>query len=131
MTSRVSHTTLDCRDAYSLSEWWKRVLGYTDSPDDPNEPGHQECMIVDAASGHQLLFIQVPDKKQSKNRMHLDLVPTDCYRDDEIKRVLGLGARTVADLRRSDGSGWLVLADPEDNEFCILRSDAERQARPA
>lgn len=131
MSSRVSHTTVDCRDAYSLAEWWKRVLGYTDLSDDPNEPGHEECMIVDADSGHRLLFIKVPDSKQSKNRMHLDLVPTDRRRDDEIQRVLDLGAKTVADLRQPDGTGWLVLADPEGNEFCILRSDAERQVRPS
>ncbi len=126
MTSRVSHTTFDCTDAYALATWWKPVLGYTDLPDDPNEPGHQECMIVDPASGHRLLFVETGDVKQGKNRVHLDLVPTDRTRDEEVARVIGLGAVEVADRRRPDGRGWVVLADPEGNEFCVLRSDAER-----
>lgn len=83
-------------------------------------------MIVDPSSGHRLLFIETGDAKQGKNRVHLDLAPTDRTRDQEIERVLGLGATEVADRRRSDGTGWMVLADPEGNEFCILRSDAER-----
>ncbi len=125
MTSRVSHTTFDCRDAYSLSAWWKPVLGYTDLPDDPNEPGDEQCMIVDPSSGHRLLFIEVPEDKRTKNRVHLDLRPSDRLRDEEIARVLGLGASEVEDRRNTDGTGWVVLADPEGNEFCILRSDAE------
>jgi hypothetical protein len=125
MTCRVSHTTFDCRDAFQLSEWWKQLVGYSDNADDPNAPGHDECEIVDPSSGHRLLFIQVPEDKTIKNRIHLDLRPTDRRRDDEIERVLGLGAIAIADLRNPDGTGWMVMADPEGNEFCILRSDAE------
>ncbi len=123
---RVSHTTVDCRDAFALSEWWKVVLGYTDLPGDPNERGDEQCMIVDPASGHGLLFIETGDPKEGKNRVHLDLVPTVCTRDEEIEAVLRLGGTSVADRRNTDGSGWMVLTDPEGNEFCILRSDAER-----
>jgi hypothetical protein len=68
--------------------------------------------------------------KHGKNRLHLDLVPTDRTRDEEIERVLGLGATEVADRRNPDGTGWMVLADPEGNEFCIVRSDAERARQP-
>jgi hypothetical protein len=125
MTSRVSHTTIDCRNAYELAEWWKPVLGYGEDPDDPNQPGHEECEIVDPITNHRLLFIQVPEAKHGKNRIHFDLRPTDRRRDDEIERVIALGATVVDDLRRPDGTGWAVLADPEGNEFCILRSDAE------
>jgi hypothetical protein len=128
MVSRVSHTSVDCADAYALSEWWKPVLGYTDLPDDPNEPGHEECMILDPVSGHRLLFIEVPDAKVTKNRVHLDLAPTDRRRDDEVERVVALGATVVADRRNPDGTGWVVLADPAGNEFCIVRSDDERAA---
>jgi uncharacterized protein YndB with AHSA1/START domain len=128
MVSRVSHTTIDCRDAYGLSEWWKGVLGYGDLPDDPNEPGHVECMIVDAVSGHRLLFIEVPDTKSVKNRIHLDLVPVDGSRDDEVERLRAVGATQLADHRRPDGTGWVLLSDPEGNEFCVLRSDGERPA---
>ncbi len=126
MTSRISHTTVDSTDAFALSEWWKPVLGYTDVPGDPNESGDEECMIIDAASGHRLLFIETGDRKVGKNRLHLDLVPVDRTRDDEIDRVVGLGAAVVADRRNTDGTGWMVLADPEGNEFCVLRSDRGR-----
>jgi uncharacterized protein (TIGR03086 family) len=68
----------------------------------------------------------VPEPKQSKNRLHLDLVPLDRRREDEVDRLVGIGARVVADRRRPDGTGWVVLADPEGNEFCIEGSDAER-----
>jgi hypothetical protein len=125
VTSYISHTTVDCRDAYALSEWWKPVLGYTDIPDDPNEPGHEECMILDPDTGHRVLFIEVPDSKTVKNRVHFDLRPRSGSRDEEVRRLLDHGASLVADLRRPDGAGWAVLADPEGNEFCVLRSDAE------
>ncbi|HET7349393.1 MAG TPA: VOC family protein, partial [Marmoricola sp.] len=64
-----------------------------------------------------------------KNRLHLDLRPSAGTRDEELERLLGLGATQVADLRQDDGSGWVVLADPEGNEFCILRSEAEIEGR--
>jgi hypothetical protein len=128
MTSAVSHTTIDCANAYQLSEWWKQVLGYVDLEGDPNLPGHEECMIRSPETGHLLLFVEVPDVKQVKNRVHLDLRPTDRNRDEEVERLLGIGATHLDDLReiRGDGTGWMVLGDPEGNEFCILRSDAER-----
>ncbi len=126
MASRISHTTIDCQNAFSQSEWWKQILQYIDVSGDPNEAGDEECMIVNPATDHHLLFIEVPDQRVVKNRVHFDLVPTDRPRDDEIDRALALGASAVADRRRSDGTGWMVLSDPEGNEFCILRSDEER-----
>ena len=128
MTSRVSNTTFDCHNAYNLSTWWKSVLGYTDVPGDPNEIGHEECMIVDPLTGQRLLFIEVADEQLPRKRVHLDLAPTDRRRDEEVERLIGLGATEIADRRRQDGSGWVVLADPEGNEFCVVRSDAERAA---
>jgi len=83
-------------------------------------------MILDPVSGHRLLFIQTGDPKHGKNRVHLDLAPTDRTRDEEIDRVRALGAKEVAERRNPDGTGWMVLADLEDNEFCIVRSEAER-----
>jgi hypothetical protein len=128
MVCRVAHTTFDCHNPYALSEWWKQVLDYADIPGDPNEPDHHECMIVDRLTGHRLLFIKVPEDKITKNRAHLDLVPTDRARDVEVERIRNLGAAEIHDLRHPDGTGWVVMADPEGNEFCILRSDKERQA---
>lgn len=131
MTSFVSHTSVDCADAYALSEFWKQVLGYVDVEGDPNEPGHEECMILDPDSGHHLLFIEVPEAKAVKNRIHLDLRPRSGTQADEVARLVSIGATQVADLRGKygPGTGWVVLADPEGNEFCILRSEAENAAR--
>ena len=128
MTAFISHTTIDCRDAYEISTWWKAVLEYVDDPDDANHPGDEECWIHRPDGGHPLLFIQVPEDKQLKNRLHLDLRPSADTRDEELVRLLELGARQVADHRNEDGTGWMVLADPEDNEFCILRSQGEIDA---
>ncbi|HVK45532.1 MAG TPA: VOC family protein, partial [Micropruina sp.] len=64
------------------------------------------------------------------NRMHFDLRPREGSRDAEIARALALGATQVDDRRLADGRGWVVLADPEGNEFCILRSLAEVAATP-
>ena len=132
MTSYVSHTTIDCANAYELSEWWKPVLGYADLEHDPNLPGHVECMIRDPETGHQLLFIEVPDVKVVKNRLHLDLRPRAGTRDEELARLLEHGATAVLDTRGrwGPGSGWMVLADPEGNEFCILRSEEEKAVGP-
>jgi hypothetical protein len=132
MTSFISHTTVDCRNAYELSEWWKQVLGYVDVEGDPNLPGHVECMIVSPEDGHRVLFIEVPDDNQVKNRVHFDLQPRTGTRDDEVARVVGLGAVEIDDQRNhhAPGIGWVVLQDPEGNEFCILRSAEERAANP-
>jgi hypothetical protein len=130
MTSFISHTSVDCAHAYELSEWWKPVLGYVDIEGDPNEPGHEECMIRDPQTGHQVLFIEVPESKAAKNRIHFDLMPREGTRDDELAWLLEHGATEVHDLRGTwgPGTGWVVLADPEGNEFCILRSPEERAA---
>ena len=128
MTSLISHTSFDSLDAHAMSVFWGRVLNFVEDPDDPNEPGHEECMIFSADGSQRLLFIQVADAKQVKNRVHLDMKPADTTREEELERLLALSARVVADRRHPDGSGWVVLADPEGNEFCILRSDAERAA---
>ena len=128
MTAVISHTTIDAADAYAQSLFWATVLGYAQDPDDPNEPGHEECMIFSPDGRTRVLFIEVPDTKQVKNRMHFDLVPAEGTRDAEAARLISIGATVVDDLRRPDGSGWVVLADPEGNEFCILRSEAERAA---
>jgi predicted enzyme related to lactoylglutathione lyase len=128
MTAVISHTTIDSTDAYAQSLFWEKVLGYAQDPEDPNEPGHEECMIFSPDGRTRVLFIEVPEKKQVKNRMHFDLVPAEGTRDEEAARLVSIGSTVVDDLRRPDGSGWVVLADPEGNEFCILRSEAERAA---
>jgi hypothetical protein len=130
VTSRISHTTIDASNAWAQSIWWSQVLGFAEDPNDPNLPEHEECLILSPDGTTRLLFINVPDRKIVKNRVHLDLRPADTSRDEEVERVLGLGATLVADRRLPDGRGWVVLADREGNEFCILRSQAEVAPRP-
>jgi len=73
------------------------------------------------------LLLGVTEGKSAKNRLHVDLEP-DTTRDGEMARLTALGAKLVDDRRLPDGRGWVVLADPEGNEFCIERSSGERAA---
>lgn len=130
MASCISHLTIDAHDAYELSRWWSEVLDFHEDPQDPNLPGHEECLIISPSGDTKLLFIDVPDEKVVKNRLHLDLRPVEGNRDPELERLLSLGATQVADRRTPEGRGWVVLADPEGNEFCILRSSAEAESTP-
>ncbi|MFD7018494.1 VOC family protein [Streptomyces sp. NPDC059928] len=122
MTSLVRHLTIDCADAYRLATFWARVLGGTLAEDDAD--GDPEATVT--AGGISLLFIEVPDAKTVKNRVHLDLQPQDRSRDEEVERLLSLGATLVGDHRRPDGTGWATMADIEGNEFCVERSAEER-----
>jgi hypothetical protein len=111
--------TIDAADPAALSRWWASVLGwrvtYEDDDQSVVEPpaGSPEDGVV-----ADLLFVKVDDAKAGKNRVHLDLRPDD--RDAEVARVEALGARRV-DIGQGERS-WVVLADPEGNEFCILRA---------
>jgi predicted enzyme related to lactoylglutathione lyase len=120
MTSTIRHVTIDCADPYELAGFWSRVLDLPLHEDD--KPGDPAALIEDA----RLLFMAVPEPKSVKNRLHFDLQPQDRTRDEEVRRLLGLGATLVADRRNPDGTGWAVMADPEGNEFCVERSAAER-----
>jgi hypothetical protein len=120
MVSRISHTSFDAVDSYSQSLFWSEVLGYIEDPDDPNLPEHEECLIMSPDRSQVLLFIRVPDSKEVKNRVHLDLRPVEQTREEEVERILALGANRYEDHRRPDGSGWITLMDPEGNEFCVL-----------
>jgi len=123
----INAITVDCTDPYRQALFWSEVTGWQEDPDDPNNPGDPAGRIV-STHGVSLLFIPVPEGKTVKNRMHLDLRPTERTRDEEVTRLLNIGATLVDDLRRPDGTGWVVLADPEGNEFCVERSARERGA---
>ncbi|MFD4574505.1 VOC family protein [Streptomyces sp. NPDC058417] len=120
MTSKIRHTTVDCADAYALAGFWSAVLGEPLHADDA--PGDEYALI----EGAGLLFVTVPEAKSVKNRIHLDLEPQDRTRDEEVERLLALGATLTDDRRNPDGTGWAVLSDPEGNEFCVERSAGER-----
>jgi hypothetical protein len=132
MTVRIRTITFDCADPYLLVRFWSEVTGYREEPENPNLPDDPEGLLVAPDGSASLLFIKVPESKQVKNRVHLDLAPpaappdtpvevTADARDAEVERVLALGATLVEDHRRPDRTGWLTLADPEGNEFCVER----------
>ncbi|HEY9374838.1 VOC family protein [Streptomyces sp.] len=122
MASLVRHVTFDCSDAYALATFWAQALDGRITDEDA--PGDPEALVE--AEGVGVLFVTVPDPKTVKNRVHFDLQPQDRTRDEEVERLLRLGATLVADHRRPDGLGWATLADPEGNEFCVERSALER-----
>ncbi|MEV0585034.1 VOC family protein [Nonomuraea sp. NPDC050310] len=127
MVSTVQNVAIDCADAYELAGFWCAATGGTRHPED--RPGDAETEVT-LPSGLVLYFNQVPEPKVVKNRVHLCLRP-ETSRDAEVDRLLGLGATLVADRRDPDGTGWAVLADPEGNEFCVLRSASDRAATSA
>jgi hypothetical protein len=131
MTARVRNITFDCADPFVLAGFWSQVTGYREDPENPNHPDDPEALLVGTDGQPNLLFVTVPEPKTVKNRVHLDLQPTDRGRDEEVDRLLALGATLVDDHRRPDGTGWAVLADPEGNELCVERSAAERAATPS
>ena len=122
MTATVQNIVFDCADAYQLALFWSQVTGHPLADDD--NPGDPVASIAQP-DGPTLFFCGVPEPKVVKNRVHVCLRP-DGRRDEEVERLLGIGATLVSDLRRPDGTGWAVLADPDGNEFCVLRSAAER-----
>jgi catechol 2,3-dioxygenase-like lactoylglutathione lyase family enzyme len=129
MTSRLTETTVDCSDPRALAAFWCAVLGYAvleESADTveigPGVVPDQE-RLVDVRRGPvaaTIVFDRVPEPKSSKNRLHFDVSPIDTDRDAEVDRLLALGA-TRADIGQGP-QPWVVLADPEGNEFCVLRS---------
>ncbi|MEV0448991.1 VOC family protein [Streptomyces sp. NPDC050600] len=124
MVSTVQNVAIDCADAYGLARFWSTVTGCPLDPD--ARPGDRETQVT-LGEGPVLYFNQVPEPKTTKNRMHLCLRP-ETTRDREVEWLLGLGATFVGDHRNPDGTGWAVLADPEGNEFCVLRSASDRAA---
>ncbi|MGH3360609.1 MAG: VOC family protein [Nocardioidaceae bacterium] len=123
MSAYVQAIAVDTPDPYTLATWWSGVLDLPLAADDyPGDP----VASLRLGDDIELIFVAVDDPKTVKNRLHLDLRPRDRNRDAEIERVLALGATQIADHRQPDGTGWAVLADPEGNEFCIVRSAAER-----
>ena len=91
-----------------------------EDPDDPNLPGHVECMIFSPDDSHRILFIDVPDAKQIRNRVHLDLRPGegDPGTEELLERALANGAKEL--WRGNEGPhGWITVADPEGNEICL------------
>jgi glyoxalase superfamily protein len=114
MPSRWYTVVVDCTDPLKVANFWAAVLDYQVVYTAPDE-------VVIAKDEHTypgLVFGLVPEGKSVKNRLHIDLNPDD--QSAEVDRLIGLGAKPV-DVGQGDVT-WVVLADPEGNEFCVLRS---------
>ncbi len=124
--SPIRHITFDCAGPYALATFWSAVTGWP--VDAESEPDDDEVGLSAPDPLPMLLFIRVPEGKVVKNRVHLDIGPLERTRDEEVERLTGLGGRVLDDRRTPEGRGWIVMADPEGNEFCVETSDAERAA---
>ena len=114
---------VDARDPVALGQWWLEALDWVIVNDDPDE--FEIRPHIDQLPG--MLFEPVTEVKQNKNRLHLDFRPDD--QDAEVERLVALGATRV-DVGQGDAS-WVVLADPEGNEFCVLRNRTKAISRPS
>ncbi|MEU5941568.1 VOC family protein [Micromonospora sp. NPDC047548] len=113
MTSVWESLTVDARDPSRLAHWWAEALGYQVVAEKSDEVEIRQS--ADRLPG--IVFVPVAAGKETKNRLHLDLRPAD--QEAEVERLVDMGARHV-DVGQGDAS-WTVLADPEGNEFCVLR----------
>ena len=120
MTTTILNITFDCTDASRVARFWAEASGWP-LRQQHAEPGHEEFSVGPPAGSHELgprlYFTTVPEPKAAKNRVHLDLLPASGNQQDEIARLVRLGA-TVAGSQ-VPGAGWVVMADPEGNEFCL------------
>ncbi len=117
MTLTWTQIVIDSENPHTLAHWWSDVLGW---PVIYEEDGEDEVEVAPHADAQPtLLFVPVPERKSLKNRLHLDFRPDD--QAAEVERMLAVGATRV-DVGQGDDVTWVVLADPEGNEFCILRA---------
>ena len=133
MVSRFSEICVDCHDPKMLADFWCAALGYaileessdlieigpSDLPTD-DDFAEWKARLRAAPSAPTILFVVVPEGKTVKNRLHIDISPIDATHEEEVERILALGA-TKADIGQGEVT-WTVMRDPEGNEFCVLRS---------
>ncbi len=119
---RIQCITIDCENPRALADFWAAALDWKITFEDENEVS-LELLDGSPEVGRipDLLFIKNPDRKSAKNRLHLDLRPLN--QDAEVSRLESLGAKRI-EIGQSDDSdtSWVVMADPEGNEFCVLRA---------
>jgi hypothetical protein len=127
MGSRLTEIVVDCHDPVAQAAFWAAALGYqvvrteqgqVEVAPWEREPPDLAEQVRQAPAVPTLVFVTVPEAKTVKNRLHLDLRPVDRSHEAEVERLIGLGARR-ADVGQGEVP-WVVLADPEGNEFCVL-----------
>jgi predicted enzyme related to lactoylglutathione lyase len=116
MPVRLHHIVVDARDLPALARFWTQALGWKILSERPAEI----VIGTDENAPVGICFMPVTEPKAIKNRLHLDLTSGPEDREQEIERLLALGARRV-DIGQAGTESWTVLADPEGNEFCVVR----------
>ena len=116
MPVRLHHIVVDAHDLPGLARFWTQALGWKVLSERENEI----VIGTDENAPAGMCFMPVTEPKTVKNRVHLDLTSSAADRDQEIDRLLALGARRV-DIGQTGAETWIVLADPEGNEFCVVR----------
>jgi predicted enzyme related to lactoylglutathione lyase len=116
MPVRLHHIVIDTHDLPGLAAFWTRALGWKIL----SEREREIVIGTDENAPVGICFMPVTDAKTVKNRLHLDITTGADDRDAEIQRLLGLGAQRV-DVGQTGQESWTVLADPEGNEFCVIR----------
>jgi predicted enzyme related to lactoylglutathione lyase len=118
VTLQIQSVLFDCHDPFVVAAFWQETLGWRRTHEEPDE------IVLEPPAGSRqdgvvpdLLFLRVPDPTPGKNRMHIDLTPDD--QQAEVERLIALGARH-ADIGQGPDVSWVVMADPEGNEFCVL-----------
>jgi catechol 2,3-dioxygenase-like lactoylglutathione lyase family enzyme len=124
MACRISELVLNCRDPSRLAAFWCEVLGYAEL--DRDADSIEIGPVGTGFGGLQptIVFQAHPAPTPGLLRLHFDVSPVGCDQDAELTRLLAAGARP-ADVGQRGDEGWHVLADPEGNEFCLLRRQLE------
>ena len=128
MTIRWYSVVVDCRDVAALSRWWAAALDWRIIYEAADEVVVVPPVAMDPARynpplerGPGLIFVPVPEGKTAKNRLHIDLAPSlDAGQEAEVRRLEALGAKRVDVGQDPEKVSWVVMADPEGNEFCVL-----------
>ena len=115
MACKFNELVIDSVHPDRIARWWADVLDYKITDED--ETGVE--LTGPPGSGPTLVFLRVPEAKSIKNRLHIDVSPTDRSQEAELARLYELGAQR-ADVGQGNEVGWVVLCDPEGNEFCLL-----------
>lgn len=119
MSLRLQSICIDAADPAGLASFWEAALGWRRTEEDPDEVALEPPGGGGDGARPDLVFLRVDDRRLVKNRLHLDFRPDDQM--SEVARLEDLGARTV-DVGQGPESTWVVMADPEGNEFCVLRA---------
>jgi predicted enzyme related to lactoylglutathione lyase len=118
MSSSILNATFDSSDAESQARFWSAALALPWRKEEM--PGNPYWLVGDADhAAVRLVFVEVVEAKTTKNRVHLDLFLNEGSQEDELLRLQALGARVIDDRRDASPGGWVVMADPEGNEFCL------------